>query len=125
MKTYKELEIEVLKNNNSIPASKIKYEVMKLQNFYKIKEYNLQYDYSKAEYSDNRTEITLICKEHGEFKIVPRNLLRGGGCPNCKENSDLVKLRKDFMENLNIRMNTVYVLSPIYSKQIIYPEYMN
>ena len=98
MKTYTELEIEVLKSNSSIPASKIKYEVMKLQNFYKIKEYQPQYDYSKAEYIDNKTEITIICKEHGEFKIAPRNLLRGGGCSTCKSNAELEKLQKDFIE---------------------------
>ncbi len=100
MKTYKELEIEVLKNNNSIPASKIKYEVMKLQNFYKIKEYNLQYDYSETEYMGVKTEINIRCREHGEFKVSPKNLLRGGGCVICKENSDLAKLTKDFMEKV-------------------------
>lgn len=43
-----------------------------------------EYDYSKAEYKNLRTNIVAICPEHGEFEITPCNLLYNNeGCPNC------------------------------------------
>ena len=42
-----------------------------------------KYDYSKAEYKDNRTKICIICKEHGEFWQRPNDHLNGQGCPKC------------------------------------------
>ena len=42
------------------------------------------FDYSLVEYVNGYTEITLICKEHGEFKITPnKHLDIIGGCPEC------------------------------------------
>ena len=101
MKTYKELEIEVLKSDSSIPASKTKYEIMKIQSFIKLKKHRPEYDYSETEYIGIKTEIKVRCKEHGEFKIVPKNLLRGGGCSKCKTNTELEKLQKDFIKKAN------------------------
>lgn len=42
-----------------------------------------KYDYSKVEYVDSRTKVSLICPIHGEFKITPNNHLCGSGCPIC------------------------------------------
>ena len=42
-----------------------------------------KYDYSKINYINNSTNITIICKEHGEFKQAPHNHLRGKGCWKC------------------------------------------
>lgn len=42
-----------------------------------------QYDYTKVNYVDCLTPITIICKEHGEFKQLPRAHLQGRGCPRC------------------------------------------
>lgn len=44
-----------------------------------------KYDYSKAKYVNNYTEITIICPIHGEFKQIPYVHLRGCGCPKCKQ----------------------------------------
>jgi hypothetical protein len=41
------------------------------------------YDYSKVEYVNNKTKVTIICPEHGEFKQTPHNHLKGQGCPLC------------------------------------------
>ena len=41
------------------------------------------YDYSKAEYVDNKTKVCIICPEHGEFWQVPFSHLKGAGCPKC------------------------------------------
>lgn len=43
-----------------------------------------KYDYSKVEYINNRTNVTIICSEHGEFEQIPTHHLRGEGCPKCK-----------------------------------------
>lgn len=42
------------------------------------------YDYSKVQYINNKTEVTLICPQHGEFQIMPSHLLSGEGCPKCR-----------------------------------------
>jgi len=42
-----------------------------------------EYDYSKSVYINYRTEIIVICKNHGEFMPTPQNHLTGTGCPKC------------------------------------------
>ena len=52
-----------------------------------------KYDYSKVEYKNNKTPVTIICQKHGEFKIRPDNHLHNHGCKKCKD------------ENIHIRCN--------------------
>lgn len=42
-----------------------------------------KYDYSKVEYVNNHTKVTIICPEHGEFPQNPNNHLQGNGCLMC------------------------------------------
>jgi very-short-patch-repair endonuclease len=43
-----------------------------------------KYDYSKVEYINARTKITIICKVHGEFQKTPNDHLNGKqGCKIC------------------------------------------
>ena len=42
-----------------------------------------KYDYSKVEYINNRTPITIICPKHGEFQQPPDGHLQGQGCKRC------------------------------------------
>ena len=42
-----------------------------------------KYDYSKVEYTNNRTKICIICPKHGEFYQTPDKHLIGEGCPKC------------------------------------------
>ena len=42
-----------------------------------------KYDYSRVEYKNNYTKITIICPIHGEFEQRPNSHLSGYGCPNC------------------------------------------
>lgn len=42
-----------------------------------------RYDYSKVEYKGVFDPVTIICKEHGEFKQVPTYHLNGCGCQKC------------------------------------------
>ena len=42
-----------------------------------------KYDYSKVEYVNSNTKVTIICKIHGEFIQKPNNHLFGKGCCKC------------------------------------------
>ena len=42
-----------------------------------------RYDYSKTEYVNSHTRVSIICKEHGVFSQYPFNHLKGSGCPIC------------------------------------------
>ena len=42
-----------------------------------------KYDYSKVEYKNDKTPVTIICPIHGEFKQRPANHLNGNGCKKC------------------------------------------
>ena len=42
-----------------------------------------KYDYSKVEYKNNRTPVTIICPIHGEFQQKPLKHLLKQGCPKC------------------------------------------
>ena len=48
--------------------------IKRIGNVYNIKETN---------YKDARTKIKLICDKHGEFEMLPGNLLKGQGCNKC------------------------------------------
>ena len=43
-----------------------------------------KYDYSKVNYISRKTNICIICPEHGEFWQTPNSHLAGNGCPKCK-----------------------------------------
>lgn len=53
------------------------------------------YDYSKVNYINNDTKVTIICPIHGEFEIRPGDFLRQTGCPKCRPKS----LRENFIED--------------------------
>ena len=42
-----------------------------------------RYDYSKVDYVNMHTHVTIICKKHGEFVQNPQLHLKGSGCPIC------------------------------------------
>lgn len=45
-----------------------------------------KFDYSKVEYKNSRTPVILICKEHGEFTILPSSHLKSStGCTECSK----------------------------------------
>lgn len=52
----------------------------------------------------NRTEdgkITITCKKHGDFTILPSNFFKGVGCPICSESSLEAEMRR-FLEEKNV-----------------------
>lgn len=50
--------------------------------------WNNAYDYSKVEYINMTTNVTVTCKEHGDFEIIPHAHERGQGCPKCIPTSE-------------------------------------
>lgn len=42
-----------------------------------------RYDYSLVEYKKNSINVIIICKEHGEFRQLPNNHIKGSGCRKC------------------------------------------
>ena len=55
------------------------------------KEHNNKYDYSKANYINSQTSMSIICPIHGEFSQIPNNHLKGVGCPKCAGNYNFTK----------------------------------
>ena len=48
-----------------------------------------RYDYSKVNYINAKTKITIICREHGEFQQTPSNHLSNYNCQKCAKNFQL------------------------------------
>ena len=48
-----------------------------------INKHGDKYDYSKVNYINSNTKISIICKEHGEFTQTPGSHLFGRGCMEC------------------------------------------
>jgi len=58
-----------------------------------------KYDYSAVVYENARKNITIICKQHSEFKQLPMHHTRGSGCPKCSGNITLTK--EEFVTKAN------------------------
>lgn len=43
------------------------------------------YDYSKTNYSSWEKRVTVICPDHGAFRVCAHNHLAGSGCPSCSD----------------------------------------
>ena len=57
-----------------------------------------KYDYSKVNYTNNHTEVCIICPIHGEFWQKPNVHLLNHGCPKCscsKLELELIKFLED------------------------------
>ena len=50
--------------------------------------HNNKYDYSEVKYINARTNVIIICKQHGSFLQLPINHFAGNGCPVCKRIKD-------------------------------------
>lgn len=65
-----------------------------------------RYDYSGALYENARTNLNIICREHGVFKQTPDcHLNRKRGCPRC---SDRWKSQNEWLDSLGIPNDTAH-----------------
>lgn len=69
------------------------------------------YDYSKVDYKNNDTKVTIICPIHGEFKIRPGDFLRQTGCPLCKPKSKREVFISNWLKENNIQFQHDYYIS--------------
>lgn len=74
-----------------------------------IKVHGLKYDYSKVEYKNNATNVTIICPKHGEFYQTPNMHLRGRGCPYC-QNSHGEQIIHNWLTSNNFEFASQYEL---------------
>jgi len=73
--------------------------------------HNDKYDYSNINYINNHTNVTIICKEHGDFEQTPQKHLSGCGCKCCGIVTMKIKQKTDvddFIKNANIIHNDKY-----------------
>lgn len=76
-------------HGNGCPACAIGIRVNKLrfttEEFIKRakKIHSDRYDYSKVDYKNSSTKVTIICPVHGKFEQLPSSHLQGKGCPTC------------------------------------------
>ena len=58
--------------------------------------------YIEQEYKGSKSYITLVCKEHGEFKLIYNDIVSAhSGCPKCRMTNIEQKI-KNFLEQNNI-----------------------
>jgi len=53
-----------------------------------------RYNYSKTNYKSCNKRVQIICPKHGEFWQVPRQHIRGFGCPKCAVEKAAITKRK-------------------------------
>ena len=66
-----------------------------------------KYDYSKVNYINNHTNVTIICPIHGPFEQTPKNHLKGFGCKKCSGEKKSLE-RSLNKEEFIIRANKVH-----------------
>lgn len=83
--------------------------------------HNNKYDYSKVDYVNKTEKITIICPIHGDFKVAPKDHLKGVGCQKCSLDSMRNKKRKsqqEFIEQCYHKHGDVYDYSSIVYKGV-------
>jgi len=79
-----------------------------------------KYDYSKADYKNNHTNVEIICSDHGSFFMTPNaHVIQKQGCPICgieKRNDSLRSNVKEFIKKANTVHNFNYDYSKVYYK---------
>lgn len=68
-----------------------------------------KYDYSKVNYVNSNTKVTITCPIHGDFEQLPLNHLKGQGCPKCSKLSqeEWISKAQTKFPNLDFS-NTIY-----------------
>ena len=75
-----------------------------------------KYDLSLVEYKNSQTPVTLVCPEHGEFNLLPGNLRKTKGCPQCTRDRLAEERRyttEDFVEQCKVIVGDEYDFSKV------------
>jgi very-short-patch-repair endonuclease/transposase-like protein len=70
-----------------------------------------RYNYSKVNYINAKTKITIICREHGDFYQTPSNHLSNYNCQKCAKNFQLNT--DSFIEKAKLIHNDKYDYSKV------------
>jgi len=70
------------------------------------KKHDNKYIYDKVNYIDYTSPVTIVCPEHGEFNMLPKNHLQGSGCKKCT--SKFMDTDK-FIKRANILHSNKYI----------------
>jgi len=76
-----------------------------------------KYDYSKVNYVNAKTKVTIICKKHGEFLQSPSEHLSGKGCKYCAGQAfhpleSLVRINPKIAKEWDYEKNDIYGFTP-------------
>lgn len=67
-----------------------------------------RYNYSKVNYTNSKTKVTITCPIHGDFEQIPASHLYGRGCPSCSR----VSTFEQFVEKANKEHCNKYTYLP-------------
>ena len=71
-----------------------------------------RYDYSSVVYRNAKTKVTVICRQHGEFKVEANaHIAVKSGCPRCNESKGETRIRM-FLEKHGIPFVQEYRIEP-------------
>ncbi len=80
-----------------------------------FKVHGTRYDYSKVQYTNNHSRITITCSKHGDFEQAPASHLKGSNCPSCGTESKKVALTYTLEEFMFVA-NSVHADKYSYAK---------
>lgn len=60
--------------------------------------YGYKYDYSKVNYINRRTKVSIICPIHGDFEETPINHLTRNGCNECSRSERILLNSLNFIK---------------------------
>ena len=75
------------------------------------KTHSNRYDYSNTVYTNFKTKVSVVCKEHGEFNQKPYDHMQGKGCSKC---SQIVSSEENEVLEYIRSLKTSYKLLPSY-----------
>jgi hypothetical protein len=85
------------------------------------------YDYSKVNYINHSTKVSIICSKHGEFLQTPNNhLIHSKGCPKCSRNISKMETKwlDSMYNNRIIRQFKIVIDNKIYNVDGYDPDNM-
>ena len=73
-----------------------------------------KYDYSRVDYKNKYSKVTIGCREHGFFEQIASNHLSGNGCPQCSKHKFGIKDTKEiFIEKATKKHGNKYDYSKV------------
>lgn len=80
--------------------------------------HNNRYEYSKVEYINSSTKVSIICPKHGVFEQRPNDHLMGHGCPICSGSFGEFRIRK-FLTKQKIKFTPQMRFSECKDKKLL------